>query len=85
VARSLRYGGDEAFAPFESLDAQGRPVGFHVDLLQAIGRQLGADIEITLQPWEATVEAFRAGRIDLIAMVDTTSRRAFASFLKGHA
>ncbi len=85
VVRSLRYGGDEAFAPFESLDAQGRPVGFHVDLLRAIGGELGAEIEITLQPWEATVEAFRAGRIDLIAMVDTTSRRAFASFLKGHA
>ncbi len=85
AARTLRYGGDDAFAPFESLDPQGRPVGFHVDLLRAIGRELGAEVDISLQPWDATVEAFRAGRVDLIAMVDTASRRAFASFLKGHA
>jgi PAS domain S-box-containing protein len=84
-ARTLRYGGDEAFAPFESLNAQGRPEGFHVELLQEVGRELGAEVDISLQPWPATVEAFRAGRVDLIAMVDTTSRRAYARFLKGHA
>jgi PAS domain S-box-containing protein len=85
AARALRYGGDQAFAPFESLDAQGRPVGFHVELLRALSQELGVEIQITLQPWPATVEAFRAGRVDLVAMVDTSSRRAFARFVKGHA
>ena len=42
AVRVLRYGGDEVFPPFESLDAQGRPVGFHVDLLAALGRELNA-------------------------------------------
>lgn len=83
--RVLRYGGDEAFPPFESLDPQGQAVGFHVELLQLLGGEIGADVRVSLQPWPATVEAFRAGRVDLVAMVDTTSRRAFASFLKGHA
>lgn len=31
----LRYGGDAGFAPCESLDAQGRPQGFQLTLLQA--------------------------------------------------
>jgi PAS domain S-box-containing protein len=83
--RVLRYGGDEAFPPFESLDAQGRPVGFHVDLLAALGRELNARIEVSLQSWPATIEAFRAGRVDLVAMVETTNRRAFARFLHSHA
>lgn len=85
AVRVLRYGGDEAFPPFESLDAQGRPVGFHVDLLAALGRELNATIEVSLQPWPATIEAFRAGRVDLVAMVETTNRRAFARFLRSHA
>lgn len=83
--RVLRYGGDEGFPPFESRDAEGRPVGFHIDLLAALGREMNATIEVALQPWPATVEAFRAGRVDLVAMVETTNRRAFARFLRSHA
>jgi ABC-type amino acid transport substrate-binding protein len=36
IEGELRYGGDEAFAPFESLDAQGVPRGFQIDLLSAL-------------------------------------------------
>ena len=32
-ALTVRYGGDRNFAPFESLDASGRPHGFQIDLL----------------------------------------------------
>lgn len=81
----LRYGGDEAFAPFESLDAEGQPEGFQIDLVRALGRELGLEVSISLQPWPATVEAFKAGRVDVIAMVETTERRAYAHFLRGHA
>jgi PAS domain S-box-containing protein len=81
----LRYGGDAAFAPFESLNASGQPEGFQIDLMQAVGRELGAPVAVSLQNWPATVEAFKAGRVDVIAMVETTERRAYAHFLKGHA
>jgi PAS domain S-box-containing protein len=82
---ALRYGGDAAFPPFESLDARGQPEGFQIDLMQAIGRELGTEVSVSLQAWPATVEAFKAGRVDVIAMVETTERRAYAHFLKGHA
>ncbi|MBX3610016.1 MAG: transporter substrate-binding domain-containing protein [Hydrogenophaga sp.] len=84
-ARVLHYGGDEAFAPFESLDAQGQPVGFQIDLMRAVARELNAEADIQLQPWAATVEAFRAGRVDVVAMVQTIERRAYSRFLPGHA
>ena len=32
----LRYGGDEAFAPFESTGADGQPQGFQIDLMNAL-------------------------------------------------
>jgi PAS domain S-box-containing protein len=81
----LRYGGDAAFAPFESLDASGQPVGFQIELMKALGRELGVEVSVSLQPWAATVEAFKAQRVDVIAMVETTERRAWAHFLTGHA
>ncbi|MES2887557.1 MAG: transporter substrate-binding domain-containing protein [Pseudomonadota bacterium] len=81
----LRYGGDAAFAPFESLNARGQAEGFQIELMQAVGRELGMEVAFSLQAWPATVEAFKAGRVDVIAMVETTERRAYAHFLKGHA
>jgi PAS domain S-box-containing protein len=81
----LRYGGDEAFAPFESLDAQGRPRGFQIDLLEALAPLLGATFDVQLQPWARTEAAFRERRLDVIAMVDTDERRRWALFAHGHA
>jgi PAS domain S-box-containing protein len=82
---SLRYGGDVSFAPFESLDVQGRPVGFQIELLNELGRVLDMDVQIALLPWAQTEAAFRAGALDAIAMVDTAERRAWADFANSHA
>lgn len=82
---TLRYGGDVNLAPFESLDAQGRPQGFQVELLAALGREIGAEIRIELRPWADTEAAFRAGELDLVAMPDTPGHRAWARLAHGHA
>lgn len=81
----LRYGGDAAFAPFEHLDAQGRPAGFQIDLLAALSEVTGLGFDIALQPWARTEAAFRAGELDVVAMVDTAERRQWARFTHGHA
>ena len=81
----IRYGGDVAFPPFESLDSQGRPQGFQIELLAALGRELDMDFEIELRPWAQTESAFRQGQLDLVAMVDTDQRRQWALFTRGHA
>lgn len=81
----VRYGGDSAFAPFESLDPQGKPQGFQIDLLGELGRAIGVRFDITLQPWARTESDFRRGALDVVAMVDTLQRRNWARFARGHA
>ncbi len=81
----LRYGGDEAFAPYESMAAPGRPQGFQIDLLAALAQRLGWALDVQLRPWPATEAAFRAGEVDLVAMVPTAARRGWARFARGHA
>lgn len=81
----VRYGGDDDFAPFESLDAKGKPTGFQIDLLAELGRVLDIEFEIVLRPWQQTEQAFRDGELDVVAMVDTDRRRAWARFAHGHA
>lgn len=81
----LRYGGDASFAPYESLDAQGRPQGFQMAVLQALGRRLNWPVQLQLAPWPQTEAAFRQGQVELVAMVPTASRRSWARFARGHA
>lgn len=82
---TVRYGGDAAFPPFESLDAQGRPRGFLIDLLQELGPLMQVRFAIALQPWAETEEAFRRGQIDVMAMVITAERRKRVRFTPGFA
>lgn len=81
----IRYGGDADFPPFESLDDQGRPRGFQIDLLDEIARLLDVDIVVSLQPWSQTEAGFRQGRFDMVAMVNTGERQRWARFARGHA
>lgn len=64
--RSIVIGGDYNYPPFEYLDANGRPNGFTVDLIRAIGREMNMDVRIQLGRWEERVKALRDGRIDAI-------------------
>lgn len=85
LPKLLRYGGDAAFPPFEALDGQGRAQGFQMALLRALARHLDRDLSIELAPWAKTEARFRAGELDLVAMVPTAERRAWARFARGHA
>lgn len=81
----LRYGGDQAFAPIEWLNAQGQPQGFQIDLLNELAREAGLRFEVRLGPWSEIEAAFRAGEIDLVSMSVVESRRAWATFSPPHA
>lgn len=85
AADVIRYGGAADFPPFESLDAQGQPAGFQVELLRELAQLMRVEFQVALRPWTQTEAAFRAGRLDLIAMVDTAERRTWTQFLRSHA
>ena len=81
----LVYGADRAFAPFEFQDGQGNPQGFQIELLRELERAGGLNFEIRQDEWRAIEAGFRAGRIDLVAMTETRSRREWAMFVRPHA
>jgi ABC-type amino acid transport substrate-binding protein len=61
-----RVGLDPSFPPFEQLDGQGRPVGFDVDLANALAQRWGLDAEIVAIGFDSLPDALKAARIDSI-------------------
>ncbi len=57
---------DPSFPPFEMLDAQGKPVGFDVDLAQALAAQWGLRVEIVALAYDSLLDALQAGRADSV-------------------
>lgn len=82
--RTITYGGDEAFHPLEYLDASGRACGFQVEIIQAIGREMGVDVDVRLGPWSEIHDRFKAGNIDVVGMFDQPERRVYADFATPH-
>ena len=59
-----RVGMDASFPPFQDLDEAGRPVGFDVDLAEAIAAYWGVEAQIEGLGFDGLVDAVQAGRID---------------------
>ena len=74
---TLVLGGDANFPPYEFLDANGRPAGFHVDLMRAVGDAMGFDVEVRLGPWDEVRSGLTAGEIDVVAMFESANRSEF--------
>lgn len=55
---------DPSFPPFETLDAEGRPVGYDVDLARAIATRWGVEASIEGIGFDGLVDAVWAGRVD---------------------
>lgn len=78
--RSIVFGGDESFPPFEFIDREGKPQGFQVELVRAIGRTMDIDVDIRLGPWQGIKDGFLAGRIDVVGLFEQPERREWADF-----
>jgi ABC-type amino acid transport substrate-binding protein len=61
-----RVGMDPSFPPFEMLDEAGRPVGYDVDLAQALADRLGVQVELVAMGFDGLVDAVQVGRIDSV-------------------
>jgi polar amino acid transport system substrate-binding protein len=74
----LKVGSDTAFAPFEFQDeASKKYVGFDIDLMEAVGKQLGYQVEIQGMGFDGLIPALEAGNIDaLISAMTITPERA---------
>lgn len=62
----LRVGCDAAFAPFTYTDEKGQLIGFDVDLIKAIGEEMGYTIEMQGYPFDGIIPTLITNNIDLI-------------------
>ena len=80
---TIRIGLDaESYPPFFSKGPDGKWVGWEIDLLGAVCRQLGADCPITEIAWDGLIPSLQQNRIDLIwsSMTITAERRQVIDF-----
>lgn len=59
-------GGDYNFPPFEFKDDNQNPVGYNVELIEAIAQVMGFEVEFRLGKWSKVKEWLDKGEIDLI-------------------
>ncbi len=80
--RELVVGMDLSYPPFETIDAQGQPVGVSVELARALAADLGRPLRIENIPFAGLVLSLRNGRVDCVisSMTDTPERREVVSF-----
>jgi diguanylate cyclase (GGDEF)-like protein len=80
----LVAGGDHDFPPYEFIDESGQPAGLNVELIQAVARKLGREVEIRLGPWEDSRRAITSGEIDLLSMYRADFRSDEVQFATPH-
>ena len=77
-AKVLKVGAETTFAPFEFQDEKTKEyVGFDMDLIKAVGKQMGYEVQIQSMGFDALIPALEAKQIDVIASAMTiTEERA---------
>jgi len=77
-------GGEAGYRPYEGLDAAGRPVGFNVELMRAIGKATGREVRFRLDNWEAMRRALDSDEIDVLGMFVSERRARSVDFASPH-
>jgi len=73
----LKVGSDIAYAPFEFMDTDGKAVGFDIELMTAIGADMGYTVEFETAPFDGLLMALDAGNYDaVISSMTITEERA---------
>ena len=75
----LRVGMDASFPPFETIAADGMPVGFDVALAQELSQRLGVEVQFVANlPYDGLYDALAVDRVDVVisALVVNPARTA---------
>ncbi|MGN0902367.1 MAG: basic amino acid ABC transporter substrate-binding protein [Succinivibrio sp.] len=76
-AKTLRFGTEATFAPFEFTDSASNIIGYDVDIIKAIAEVEGLDVEIVNMPFDALIPSVLTSQLDgTIAALTITEERA---------
>lgn len=64
--QTLIIGGNKDFAPYEYLNAEGKPDGYNIDLIKAVAEQEGLRVKIVLDTWHNTRHNMEEKKIDAV-------------------
>ena len=74
--KEIRVGTDATYPPFESVDSSGNFVGFDIDIMNAICKDIGAKCTYVNQDFDGIIPALLAGKFDVIdSSISITAER----------
>ncbi|WCG82425.1 transporter substrate-binding domain-containing protein [Pectobacterium sp. A5351] len=71
----LRIGVDLTFSPFQSMDKNGNPSGFDIEITDAICKSINAKCDYIVNTFDSQISALLAKKIDVIAPLGVTRTR----------
>lgn len=79
----INVGSDIPYAPMEMFDEKNNPIGFDVDLANAIGAKLGVKIIYQKQAFDTLIPSLQAGKHDIAmsSLSDTRDRQKVLDFV----
>jgi polar amino acid transport system substrate-binding protein len=82
-AGKLTVGVDATYAPNEYKDSNGNPIGWDIDLANAIGAKLGVSVSYSIAKFDNIIPSVTGGRYDLgvSSFTDTTDREKQVDFV----
>lgn len=85
-ASVYKVGTHPTFAPFEFVDAAGTPTGFDIELIKAVLKSQGDEVEIVSMPFDGLIPALLTSQIDAIisGMTITQERQKRVDFSTGY-